>query len=197
MAVELTGYLSNAGEYWGFDVGARGIQWCQTHITPRFPNFHFWRSDIYNKAYNPRGKIASREFKFPYSNAYFDFAFLTSVFTHMLLPDVKHYLGEITTGRHLFGHLLPARSDRTESARQGPKRTGLYRAGTRRPHDQQINPGGGDCLPRRVDSKPLRHVRTRDQRAHSLGRLVGTGRAPVIAGPRARAQKVTTPRTVA
>ncbi len=95
MAVALAGYLSPAGEYRGFDLGAGGIHWCQTHITPRFPNFQFWHSDIYNKAYNPRGRVKSQEFEFPYANAYFDFAFLTSVFTHMLLPDVEHYLGEL------------------------------------------------------------------------------------------------------
>ncbi len=95
MAVALASYLSPAGEYRGFDLGVRGIHWCQTHITPRLPNFQFWHSDIYNKAYNPRGRIKPEEFEFPYTNEYFDFALLTSVFTHMLLPDVEHYSREL------------------------------------------------------------------------------------------------------
>ncbi len=37
MAVPLTRYLSPEGRYEGFDVMANAVEWCQRHITPRFP----------------------------------------------------------------------------------------------------------------------------------------------------------------
>lgn len=95
MAIPLTGYISEAGEYWGFDIVKSGITWCQKRISPRYRNFHFLHSDVYNKHYNPGGKIRAQEFTFPFEDRSFDFVFLTSVFTHMLRPDLENYLGEI------------------------------------------------------------------------------------------------------
>ncbi len=57
MAIPLTSYLSKEGEYWGFDIVKKGIEWCQKRISPKYANFHFLHSDIYNKEYNPKGKI--------------------------------------------------------------------------------------------------------------------------------------------
>lgn len=51
--------------------------------------------DIFNKYYNPKGKIKSTEFRFPYPENSFDFAFATSVFTHMLPAEIANYLQEI------------------------------------------------------------------------------------------------------
>jgi len=95
MAVPLTGYLSKDGEYWGFDIVKMGIKWCQNRITPKFPNFHFVHSNVHNRHYNPKGTIPAREFRFPFADGFFDFAFLTSVFTHMLPADLENYLREI------------------------------------------------------------------------------------------------------
>jgi SAM-dependent methyltransferase len=53
------------------------------------------RVDIYNKFYNPSGKVQADEFTFPYGDATFDFAFATSVFTHMMPAATAHYLKEI------------------------------------------------------------------------------------------------------
>ena len=75
MAVPLTSYLSSAGEYWGFDIVKEGIEWCRDKITSRFSNFHFDRVDIYNKNYNPRGKLSAGRYTFFYPNEYFDFVF--------------------------------------------------------------------------------------------------------------------------
>ncbi len=96
MAVPLTTYLSNQGEYWGVDIVQKGIQWCQEHITSKFSNFHFMHSDIYNKFYNRNGKFHAQDFRFPFDDEFFDFVFLTSVFTHMLPSDIRHYMGEIS-----------------------------------------------------------------------------------------------------
>ena len=96
MAIPLTTYLSKEGEYWGFDIVKEGINWCQSRISSRFQNFHFLHSDIYNKNYNPRGKVRAQDFQFPFKDESFDFVFLTSVFTHMLPSDLENYLSEIS-----------------------------------------------------------------------------------------------------
>ena len=94
MAVPLTRYLAPPGSYDGFEIVRAGVEWCQNKVTPRFPHFRFRHADIYNKHYNPGGKLAAAEYVFPYPDDSFDFVFLTSVFTHMLPADVQHYLGE-------------------------------------------------------------------------------------------------------
>lgn len=95
MAIPLTSYLSEKGSYRGFDIVLEGIDWCKSNISHRFPNFEFSHSNIYNKQYNPNGKIKASEYRFPYEDASFDFIFLTSVFTHMLPVDLNSYFSEI------------------------------------------------------------------------------------------------------
>jgi ubiquinone/menaquinone biosynthesis C-methylase UbiE len=94
MAIPLTSYITK-GEYHGFDIVPCGITWCQENITPQFKNFHFTHSNILNKTYNPNGTIQARDYRFPFADGSFDIVFLVSVFTHMLPPDVSHYMGEI------------------------------------------------------------------------------------------------------
>jgi SAM-dependent methyltransferase len=96
MAVPLTSYLSQKGEYWGFDTTRKSIKWCNKYIAARFGNFHFQHIDIYNKVYNPKGKCFAKHLQFPYQSDYFDFVFLISVFTQMLLEDVENYMSEIS-----------------------------------------------------------------------------------------------------
>lgn len=106
MAIPLTDYLSQAGEYWGFDIDEKGVNWCQNRIAPKFSNFHFQHSDIYNKRYNPKGKVQAQDFRFPFDNESFDFVFLTSVFTHMLPLDLENYLSEISRVLRTGGRCL-------------------------------------------------------------------------------------------
>ncbi|MGO9605605.1 MAG: class I SAM-dependent methyltransferase [Candidatus Binataceae bacterium] len=94
MALPLTGYLTT-GSYEGFDILGDAIEWCQKNITTRFPNFKFQLADVYNSVYNPRGVYQAKDYKFPYPDRFFDFTFLTSVFTHMLPQDLEHYSREI------------------------------------------------------------------------------------------------------
>jgi ubiquinone/menaquinone biosynthesis C-methylase UbiE len=96
MTIPLTDYLSKEGEYWGFDIVQKGIDWCNGHISPKFSNFHFLHSDVYNKHYNPNGKILAQNYQFPFDNDTFDLIILTSVFTHMFPADVENYLSEIS-----------------------------------------------------------------------------------------------------
>ncbi|MBL8101033.1 MAG: class I SAM-dependent methyltransferase [Anaerolineales bacterium] len=95
MAVPLTGYLTKEGGYWGFDIVKKGIDWCEKHITKEFDHFHFQHVNIYNKYYNKKGTIVADQFKFPYETGFFDFVFLTSVFTHMRPAELENYIKEI------------------------------------------------------------------------------------------------------
>ena len=95
MAAALTRFLSTDGEYQGFDIVKSGIDWSIENISSKYPNFHFTHADIYNKNYNPEGRIPAKDFRFPYSDGFFDFVFLTSVFTHMLPAAVANYMAEI------------------------------------------------------------------------------------------------------
>jgi SAM-dependent methyltransferase len=49
---------------------------------------------VYNGKYNPFGTISASEFRFPYEDSSFDFAFATSLFTHLLDDDMRHYVAE-------------------------------------------------------------------------------------------------------
>jgi ubiquinone/menaquinone biosynthesis C-methylase UbiE len=95
MAIPLTQYLSREGSYEGFDIVDVGIDWCNVHITSRYPAFRFRMSDVFNRIYHPSGRYRACEYEFPYRANEFDFVFLTSVFTHMLPTDFENYLGEI------------------------------------------------------------------------------------------------------
>jgi SAM-dependent methyltransferase len=95
MALPLTLHLSERGSYDGFDIVRSGIGWAQQAIEQRFPNFRFRHVDVHNGMYNPGGTLAPDAFRFPYDPASFDFVFLTSVFTHMRGPEVRHYLDEV------------------------------------------------------------------------------------------------------
>ncbi len=94
MTLPLTTYLSSRGHYSGFDIVPGGIKWCKENIGSKFPNFKFELADIYNKEYNPTGRLKASEFQFPYPDNTFDFVFATSVFTHMFADDIQHYLKE-------------------------------------------------------------------------------------------------------
>jgi SAM-dependent methyltransferase len=95
IAAALTDFLKPPGSYHGFDIVREGIEWCQREITPQHPHFRFQHANVFNAAYNPRGRYAASDFAFPFAPASFDFVFLTSVFTHMLPEAMSHYLLEI------------------------------------------------------------------------------------------------------
>ena len=103
MAVALSGYLNAQGRYDGLDIMPDAVAWCREHITAQFKNFRFQLADIYNLKYNPAGRFQASEYRFPYEDSSFDFVILASVFTHMLPPDMRQYLSEISrvlkTGR--------------------------------------------------------------------------------------------------
>jgi len=95
MAYPLAYFLDPKARYLGFDIVETVIRWPEDNLTPRFANFVFKRLNVHNQFYNPSGSIPARELVFPTEALSFDFAFLTSVFTHMQGPEVRHYLDEI------------------------------------------------------------------------------------------------------
>lgn len=95
MAEPLAEYLGEAGRYDGFDVVPDAVEWCRRNISSGHPNFRFQHVDVRNPAYNPEGRLDPVSFRFPYGDDAFDFVFLTSVFTHMLPPEMRHYVSEI------------------------------------------------------------------------------------------------------
>jgi ubiquinone/menaquinone biosynthesis C-methylase UbiE len=93
-AVSLTKYLNKEGKYEGFDVVKKGVDWCNSKIGKDFPNFNFKYIPLNNDLYNTESNKAN-DFKFPYADNMFDVVFLVSVFTHMQIDEINHYLSEI------------------------------------------------------------------------------------------------------
>lgn len=94
MAWALADYL-RPGSYEGFDVDRAQIAWCKFNVTPRFRQFRFRWSPVHNGVYNPTGWIEASAFTFPYSDGEFDFAFATSLFTHLLPAEATRYMHEL------------------------------------------------------------------------------------------------------
>jgi cyclopropane fatty-acyl-phospholipid synthase-like methyltransferase len=93
MALPLTDYL-DGGSYAGFDVGREMVRWCRRRISSRWSDFEFTWAPVYNAKYNPFGDVSAVEFRFPYEDDDFDFAFATSLFTHLGRAETRHYLAE-------------------------------------------------------------------------------------------------------
>ncbi len=104
-ALPLTRYLSPAATYHGFDVVEKGVDWCQTHLSTQYSNFHFTYVPLHNDLYNESSGRASH-FTFPYPDRRFDKAFLFSVFSHMLVDEIANYLREIDRVLNADGRCL-------------------------------------------------------------------------------------------
>lgn len=109
--IPLTRYFDDRAIYEGIDITRTGVDWCSQQITSRHPNFRFQQIDVYNKHYNPGGRYAASEYRFPFPDESFDFAMLGSVFTHMLPDGVRNYLSEIRrvlapAGRCMISYFL-------------------------------------------------------------------------------------------
>lgn len=93
-AVALTSYLDSNGSYEGFDAVKLGVDYCIRKITSKYPNFKFKFVDLKNDLYKSTGTEATK-YKFDYNDNEFDIVFLMSVFTHMSMEEIEHYLNEI------------------------------------------------------------------------------------------------------
>lgn len=105
VALPLSRYLAPEATYDGFDVVKSAIRWCERNITPRHPNFRFRHVKVANTEYRARGVPAS-QFRFPFADRSFDFAFATSLFTHLTADEMRRYLAETTRVLVPGGRLL-------------------------------------------------------------------------------------------
>lgn len=95
-ALPLTTYLNASGSYLGYEINQTGVEWCNNEIAARYPNFRFKHIDVFNGRYNSNGRYTASDYKFPAADGEADLIVLASVFTHMFLDDVSHYLNEIS-----------------------------------------------------------------------------------------------------
>jgi len=110
LAIALPDFLAANGGYEGLDIVPDGIEWCTRHISGPYSNINFTLADVYNKEYNPKGRIQPAEYRFPYEDGTYDVAVLISVFTHMLPADVDRYVGEIARVLKTNGRLCASYS---------------------------------------------------------------------------------------
>jgi SAM-dependent methyltransferase len=106
MARVLVAELRPPGSYDGFDVVAAGISWCQERYVNAPVPFRFRLADVHNSTYNPHGREAAAEYRFPYPDRCFDLALATSVFTHLLPDAADRYLEETARVLAPGGRLL-------------------------------------------------------------------------------------------
>lgn len=105
VAAALTFYLRPPGSYHGFDIHLPSIEFARQAFRESSPHFHFEHADLRTEYFlDPPGAFAwqelpASEYRFPYSDARFDFVFTVSLFTHMTPEATQHYLRE--TGRVL------------------------------------------------------------------------------------------------
>jgi len=92
-AIALSTYL-NTGTYCGIDIVPEFIQWCDSNITPKFPNFKFTLADIYHPVYAPKGTHKTHDYDLPYPKNSFDFIFLLSTISELPPKSMRHLIKE-------------------------------------------------------------------------------------------------------
>ncbi|MBI2883469.1 MAG: methyltransferase domain-containing protein [Candidatus Methylomirabilis oxyfera] len=104
--------------YVGFDRHPEMIRWCQEEITSRAPHFQFHCFGVksaYWKLDGHQGSIDVSGFRFPFRDCEFDTCLASSVFTHMPLAEVDHYLSELhrvlRPGGRLFASIFCSRKE--------------------------------------------------------------------------------------
>jgi len=110
MAVPLAKYMTQNGSYEGIGVVSKDVYWCKKNLS-NCSNFNFRSADINHPSHNPGGKHSASEYKLPFEDNSFNFAFLISAFTHMLPEEMENLLGEVARvlkkgGRCLITYLL-------------------------------------------------------------------------------------------
>jgi SAM-dependent methyltransferase len=94
MAIGIGERFGWTNDYLGFEIKREDVAFAQAEITSRHPGFRFVHLDIANGFYNPQGAIDPTDVRFPADDGSADFAFATSVFTHMTASSTEHYLAE-------------------------------------------------------------------------------------------------------
>lgn len=95
LATGLIRVLGNIN-YIGLDIDQKSINWCNRYISKENPTFKFKLINAYNERYNPKGIKIDEKFQFDIVSESIDFVYLFSVFSHMIVEDMKIYLGDIS-----------------------------------------------------------------------------------------------------
>ncbi|WP_421788142.1 class I SAM-dependent methyltransferase [Hyphobacterium sp.] len=91
MAEGLLNWLDETGRYTGFDPSRKAIDAAQSRLGVD-PRSRFEHADLLNAEYNPKGSRQAGAYRFPARDGGVDFVFATSVFTHMRLAGIRHYM---------------------------------------------------------------------------------------------------------
>jgi len=91
-----------SGSYIGIDIDPEMLQWCSQKFDA--PRFTFFRSPHGSKSYNQRGSEA--RYTLPIESESVDFVFSTSLFTHLLEPELVNYCQESLRTLKPGGHML-------------------------------------------------------------------------------------------
>jgi ubiquinone/menaquinone biosynthesis C-methylase UbiE len=94
IAYGIAHYLSERGTYIGFDVMRDHIEWARDVLARDLPQFSFRHADIVNQQYNPKGTVKSIDYVFPSTDNSVDVCIATSLYTHLLRDDFRHYINE-------------------------------------------------------------------------------------------------------
>ena len=94
VAIPLTEYLDASGGYDGFDIKPFMVEWCRRHITARHPGFRFHLAAVSSTTNPGRGGEEAGDYRFPFGDRTFDFAYAGSLFTHLTPAGTENYLRE-------------------------------------------------------------------------------------------------------
>jgi ubiquinone/menaquinone biosynthesis C-methylase UbiE len=94
MAAPLLDYLARGAGYVGFDVSRAAVAACRRRFGTRRDDFRFVHVDVRNHEYRSGGAIEETALAFPAADGEIDVAMATSVFSHMRLESIRHYLAE-------------------------------------------------------------------------------------------------------
>jgi SAM-dependent methyltransferase len=84
--------LPRPQRYLGIDLHLGMIRWCQAHLSPLAPEFAFEHHDVFNRGLNPTSERSTEGF--PAADGAFTLVLAWSVFTHLIEPQIPHYLRE-------------------------------------------------------------------------------------------------------
>ncbi len=83
-----------SGRYYAFDINRKRIDALQ-RLFKDDDRYSFTYMDVFHSYYNKEGSVKPEEYRLPYDNGQMDLVFLNSIFSHMKLEIIEHYLQEI------------------------------------------------------------------------------------------------------
>ena len=93
-AIPFAERIGPSGSYVGIDIIRESVDWCIQNITPKYPNVRFRFDDVVDSLHNPSGTKEFESVRLPDGEV--DLIVAQSVFSHMLQPELTHYLREFT-----------------------------------------------------------------------------------------------------